>query len=54
VRNRFPPPASLKQREDVLQEEWSKISLDTVQDLYEPIPTMIEALLKAEGGPAPY
>jgi hypothetical protein len=27
VRNRFPSPASLKQPEDVLQEEWYKIPL---------------------------
>jgi hypothetical protein len=37
VRNRFPPPASLKQPEDVLQEEWYKILLETVQNLYESI-----------------
>jgi hypothetical protein len=34
VRNRFPPPTSLKQFEDVLQEEWYKIALETVQNLY--------------------
>jgi hypothetical protein len=28
ARNRFPPPTSLKQLEDVLQEEWYKIPLD--------------------------
>jgi hypothetical protein len=31
VRNRFPPPASRKQLEDVIQEEWYKILLWTVQ-----------------------
>jgi hypothetical protein len=31
VRNRFPPPTSLKQLQDVLQEEWYKIPLETVQ-----------------------
>jgi hypothetical protein len=30
VRNRFPSPISLKQLADVLQEEWYKISLQTV------------------------
>jgi hypothetical protein len=30
VRNRFPPPTSLKQPEDILQEEWYKILLETV------------------------
>jgi hypothetical protein len=33
VRNRFPPATSLKQIEGGLQEEWYKISLDTVQHL---------------------
>jgi hypothetical protein len=33
VRNRFPPPTSPKQLEDVLQEEWYKIPLQTVQNL---------------------
>jgi hypothetical protein len=33
VRNRFPPPTSLKQLEGVPQEEWYKIPLDTVQNL---------------------
>jgi hypothetical protein len=40
VRNRFPPPTSLKQLEDVLQEEWYKI--------------LLEIVLKAKGGPTPY
>jgi hypothetical protein len=30
VRNRFPPPTSLKQLQDVLQEEWYKILLEAV------------------------
>jgi hypothetical protein len=38
VKNRFLPPTSLKQLDDVLQEEWHKISLQTVQNLYETIP----------------
>jgi hypothetical protein len=33
MRNRFPPPTSLQQFEDVLQEEWHKIPLQTVQNL---------------------
>jgi hypothetical protein len=32
ARNRFPPPASLKQHEDVLQEEWYKIPLEIAQN----------------------
>jgi hypothetical protein len=38
ARNRFPPPTSLRQLEDVLQEEWYKILLETVQNLYMSIP----------------
>jgi hypothetical protein len=33
MRNRFPPQTSLQQFEDVLQEEWHKIPLQTVQNL---------------------
>jgi hypothetical protein len=54
ARNRFPPPTSLKQLEDVLQEEWYKIPVETVQNLYESIERRIVALLEAEGGPTPY
>jgi hypothetical protein len=45
VRNRFPPPTSLKQLEYVLQDEWYKIPLETVQNLYEPIPRRTVVLL---------
>jgi hypothetical protein len=45
VRSRFPPPTSLKQLEDVLQEEWYKIPLGTVQNLYEVIPRRAAAAL---------
>jgi hypothetical protein len=33
VGNRFPPPIPLKQLEEVLQQEWYKIPLETVQNL---------------------
>jgi hypothetical protein len=33
VRNRFPPPTSLNQLEDIHEEEWYKILLGTVQNL---------------------
>jgi hypothetical protein len=36
VRNRFPPPTPLKQLEGVLQEEWYKIPLETVQNCTSP------------------
>jgi hypothetical protein len=56
MRNRFPPPVSLKrsESEDVLQEQSYKIPLETVQDLYEYIPRRTEAVLKAKGGRTPY
>jgi hypothetical protein len=54
VRNRFPPLTSPKQLEDVLQEEWYKIPLETVQNFYESIPRRTEAVLKAKSGPTPY
>jgi hypothetical protein len=54
VRNRFVPPISLKQLEDVLQEERYNILLQTVQNLYESIPRRIAAVLKAKDGPTPY
>jgi hypothetical protein len=46
VRNRSPPPTSLKQFESVLQ-EWYKIPLESVQNLYESIPKRTAAVLKA-------
>jgi hypothetical protein len=33
ARNRFSPPTSIQQLEDVLKEEWYKIPLQTVQNL---------------------
>jgi hypothetical protein len=54
VRNRFPPPISLKQFEDVLQEQWNMIPLETVQNLYKSTPRRVVAVLKAENGPTPY
>jgi hypothetical protein len=54
VRNRFPPPTSLKQSEDVLQEEWYKILLETAVNLYKFIPRRTVAVLKAKDGPTPY
>jgi hypothetical protein len=48
VRNRFPSPKSLKQIEDVLQEERYKIPRETVQNLYESIRRRIASVLKAK------
>jgi hypothetical protein len=52
--NRFPPPTSLKQLEDILQEEWYEFPLVAVENLYESISKNISAVLKAKGGPTPY
>jgi hypothetical protein len=46
----IPPPTSVKQLEDVLQDKWYKILLETVQNC----PRKTEAVLKAKGGPTPY
>jgi hypothetical protein len=51
--HRSPTTTALKQLEDVLEEEWYKIPLGTVQNLYESIPR-IAAVLKAKGGPLSY
>jgi hypothetical protein len=53
VRNKLPYPTSLKQLEGVLKEEWYKIPLDTVQNLYEFIPRRIADMLKVKASPAP-
>jgi hypothetical protein len=52
-RNRFPPPISLKQLEVVLQ-EWYKIPLQTVQNLYKSTPRRISTVLREKVGPTPY
>jgi hypothetical protein len=54
MRNKFPLPTSLRQLEDVLQEEWYKIPLQTVQNLCECIPRRTASVLKAQDGPAPH
>jgi hypothetical protein len=51
VRNRLPPPISLKQLEGDLQVEWYEILLETVQNLHESIPIKITVVLKAKDGP---
>jgi hypothetical protein len=52
MRNRFPPPTSVKQPEDVLQEELYKIPPETALNLYESIPRTL-AVVKGKGGPTP-
>jgi hypothetical protein len=53
-RHRFPPPSYLKQLEDILQEEWYKIPLNTVQNLEESVPRRTAAVLRTIGDPTPY
>jgi hypothetical protein len=48
VRNRLLPPTSLQQLEDV-QEEWYKIMLETIQNLYKSSPWVV-AVWKAKDG----
>jgi hypothetical protein len=54
VGNRFPSPTSLKQLEEVLQEELYKIPLQAIQNLYESNPRRIVAVFKTKGGPISY
>ena len=54
VRNRFPPPMTLSELETVLCEEWLRIPVHTVQDLYLSIPRRIQAVIQARWGPTPY
>jgi hypothetical protein len=37
-KSRFPPPPSLQQSEDVLDEVWYSIPSETIQNVYESIP----------------
>jgi hypothetical protein len=48
ARNRFSPPTSIQQLEDVLKEEWYKIPLQTVENFYESIPRRTATGLKAK------
>ena len=54
VRSRFPSPSSLKQLEDVLHEERCSIPLQTIQNLHDSVPRMMQAVLQANGGPTLY
>ena len=54
LRSRFPPPPSLKQLEDVLNDMLCNIPLQTVHNLCQSIPKRIQAVLRANGGPIPY
>jgi hypothetical protein len=46
ARNRPPTPTSPKQLDDVLQEEWHRIPLETVRNLYESILRRTAAVMK--------
>ena len=47
LRARYPPPSSLTELANVLQEEWYKIPLQIIQDLYLSIPRRLQAVLQA-------
>ena len=49
VRKRFPPPRTRAELVTVLQEEWLKIPLQTVQDLYQSFSSRVAAVLAAKG-----
>jgi len=53
MRSRFPPQSSLKQLEDVLQEEWYSIPLETLHNLRQSIPRRIPTALQTNDGPNP-
>jgi hypothetical protein len=54
VRNRSPLPTSVNKLEDVLQEEWYIILLQTVKNLYESIQRRTGAVLKVKKSPTAY
>jgi hypothetical protein len=54
ARNRFPPPISLKQFEDILREEWHTVPLEMANNLYNPTSRRTAAVLMAKDGPKPY
>lgn len=54
VRARFPPPRTLSELKTVLHEEWVRIPMNFVQDLYLSIPRRMQAVIQAKGGPTPY
>ena len=54
VRARFPPPRTLSELETALHEEWVRIPMNFVQDLYLSIPRRMQAVIQAKGGLTPY
>ncbi|PNF18190.1 hypothetical protein B7P43_G18223, partial [Cryptotermes secundus] len=54
LRARYPPPSSLTELANVLQEEWYKTPLQIIQDLYLSIPRRLQEVLQARGCPTPY
>lgn len=54
LRGRYPPPPPLPELTIILQEEWFKISLASIQELYLSISRKLQAVLKANNFPTPY
>jgi hypothetical protein len=54
LRARHPPPATLPELGTALQEEWLRIPMTVVHDLYASIPRRITCVRRSRGGPTPY
>ncbi|CAB4487326.1 unnamed protein product [Rhizophagus irregularis] len=54
VRKRKPLPKSKQELISVVQEEWRKISIETLHHLILSLPSRIEAVIKAKGGHTKY
>ena len=54
VRSRWPLPKNKKELVNVLQEEWSKIEPEVLENLVESIPRRVKAVIEAKGCPTRY
>ncbi|PKC02795.1 hypothetical protein RhiirA5_244045, partial [Rhizophagus irregularis] len=54
VRKRKPLPKSKQELINVVQEEWRKISIETLHHLILSLPKRIKAVIKAKGGHTKY
>lgn len=50
----FPPPKAISELGTFLQEEWLRIPVNVVRDLYLSIPLHIQTVINAKGGPTAY
>jgi hypothetical protein len=54
LRVRYPPPSSLTELANVLQEEWYKIPSEIIQNLYLSIPRTLQEVLQPKVCPTQY